>query len=147
MADIALGVFLTIRQPAGPAVYHRWQNYWSTTVDSYVFKQFDVDGLKETGIGGEAGVQFLVPATAEMMTFVNLVMERGDLFYFDLCEVVPGNAPNRGTIMDSFVGQPLEAAASNSTITLSIGTMLDPVTAQFPPRLYTSTLVGIPPKL
>lgn len=147
MAATALGVFLTIKRPNSSTVYHRWQNFWRVTVDGHQFQPFDADGLKEVGIGDDVGVQFSVPATSGMMKLVDLAMSRGDIFQFDLCEMTPGGAPSRGTVIDSFVGQPLSAVASDSVISLSIGTMLDPVTAQFPPRLYTSTLVGTPPKL
>lgn len=145
MATDRIGVFMRVTTTTG-VVTRQWQNYWvGETVSSYAFAAFDVEGISETSIGDSPEATVALPPDAASFGLVNAAMANGWLFYIDFRRM--GNTPGLGTLVRSFVGEALSANGSDEDLSITVGSALSPVTALFPPRVFSTALVCTPPKV
>jgi hypothetical protein len=146
--SIGLAQFLIIKDTGGN-VQRKWQNYWiSQSVDGYAFAPFSVSMLISKVSDGEESVQILLPPTDDNLTLAELGLQS---FYIATVEQYQFLVPDSGlpatkTKIASFTGEFQAASLQPSAVTLTIGSNLDSTESQAPPRKFTSTLIGSPPK-
>ena len=146
-----IAAFLTIRQKNFNTVVARYQNYWpGIVVDGYWFKPFTTGSITSNSSGGQQSfaLEFGLQSSIEEVIDVSAV--NGYIYDCELKEFAPTQAglpPGNLTTFARFLGEVLSASKTDQGITVEVGTSLDPVKAQAPPRRFTTTLVGEPPQL
>ena len=144
-----LAQYLTIKDASG-IVQSRWQNHWiSQTVDGYEFAPFSVAALISKVSSGQESISIQLPPTRDNLNLIEL----GLLVFFtatvDQFQFLPPSSglPTTKTKIASFTGEFQSATFDIRSVILTIGSNLDSTESQSPPRNFTSTLVGFPPKL
>lgn len=146
---VGLAQFLTVKNAAGTVLY-RWQNYWiNETVDGHSFASFSVAALISKVSSGAESVQIQLPPTKAN---IGLIESGLQLLYTARVEQYQFLPPTTGlpgskTKIGSFTGEFQSAVFNTSSVVLTIGSNLDSTESQAPPRKFTSTLIGSPPKL
>jgi hypothetical protein len=146
---VGLAQYLTIKDPSG-IVQSKWQNYWiNQTVDGYSFAPFSVASLISKVSSGQESINIQLPPTRDNLNLIEL----GLLIFYtakvDQYQFLPpaSGLPATKTKIASFTGEFQAATFNISSVTLTIGSNLDSTESQSPPRTFTSTLIGFPPKL
>jgi len=147
---IAVAQFLRIYKADGTTL-KRWQNFWvGLTVDSYTYEPFDGGAIFSRITPSSDSLDIVFPATNEAYSLVENGLALRYLATLDFYQFVPtasGSAPASKTKIASYTGEFSSATVNETTVTLQIGTNLDPTEAQVPPRKFTTSLVGQPPKV
>tara|TARA_R110000772_G_scaffold118560_2_gene224203 strand:- start:602 stop:1054 length:453 start_codon:yes stop_codon:yes gene_type:complete len=150
MAVTALAQFVHIQTAAGSTLF-RWQNFWLTyTVDSHTYYAFAPGSIASSQDGAASEVSIEVPLNSENITLLEngaSLKYTADISMYKFTPTADGSPPASKTKVAGFFGQIVGGSLSDTSISLSIGTSLDAVEAQIPPRIFTSLLIGIPPKL
>jgi hypothetical protein len=138
------------------ATYQRWQSYYvGSTVamggSSWIYQQFDADGITSGQGASEAAMSIVLPATQLVVDAVELALRQAHLAELALYEFDPelGNSSPQAAqvLVAGFTGEVVSASATLSTITMSLGSSLSPVGAQIPPRQFSTRLIGVPCQL
>lgn len=148
MSTTALAQFLEIKN--GSTRVAAYQNYWpGQTVNGYTHFPFTTEGIVADSTGGQANFSVVLPATHEAVTLLeagiaNNYLGRIQIYQFD----PPANntLPSVRTLVAQFDGEFIAGQTTQTAVTLTLGSSLDPVGAQVPPRKFTSTLVGELPR-
>lgn len=148
MSTTALAQFLEIK--SGGSRIAAYQNYWpGQTVNGYTHYPFTTEGIVADSNGGQTSFSVVLPATREAVTLLedgiaNSYIGRIEIYQFD----PPSNntLPSTRTLVAQFDGEFIGGQTTQTEVTLTLGSSLDPVGAQIPPRTFTSTLVGELPR-
>jgi hypothetical protein len=147
---LAIAQFLHVFTPTG-ATINRWQNFWiNTTVDSHTFFAFDGGAIFSRITPSSDSLNIVFPVSNTLLSLVENGLALRYLATLDLYQFVPnadGAAPSIKTKIASYTGEFSSAVVNDLTVTLQIGANLDPTEAQVPPRKFTTSLVGRPPKV
>lgn len=147
---IAVAQFLRIYRADGTTL-KRYQNFWAgLNVDSYVYEPFDAGAIFSRITPDSDSLDIVFPATNEAYSLVENGLALRYLATLDFYQFVPtadGLAPATKIKIASFTGEFSSATVNEATVTLLIGTNLDPTEAQVPPRKFTTSLIGQPPKI
>jgi len=138
------------------ATYQRWQSYyvgstvtWSSA--SWIYQQFDCDGITSGQGAAEAAMSVTLPATAMVVDVVEQALMQSWLAELLLYEFDPtGNntTPQASQVLvASFVGEVVSGTGGLTSITMALGSSLSPIGAQIPPRSYSTRLIGVPCQL
>lgn len=119
-------------------------------MNGHVFKPFTAGAITSNSSGGQQSfaIEFGLQAATEQIIEVSAANDY--IYDCELKEFIPtatGVPPATLTTFTRFTGELLSAVKTDSSITVEIGTSLDPVKAQAPPRKMTNTLVGEPPQV
>lgn len=148
---IGIASFVTFRQRDNTTVVSRFQNYWpGATVDLHIFYPFTTDAIVSNTNGGQQSISLNFATSRVIATLVEDGLANAYLAECSFYQFVPtadGTPPASKTIFASYLGELLSADQNESTISIRIGSSLDPVEAQAPPRKFTTTLIGEPPKI
>lgn len=148
MSTTALAQFLEIK--SGSTRIAAYQNYWpGQTVNGYAHYPFSTDGIVADGNGGQTSFSVTLPATKEAVTLLenaiaNNYLGRIQIYQFD--PPADNTLPAVRTLVAQFDGEIIDGTTTQTEVTLTLGSSLDPIGAQIPPRKYTSTLVGELPR-
>jgi hypothetical protein len=146
-----IAAFLTIRQSDFNTVVARYQSYWpGITVSGHVFKPFSVGAITSNVSGGQQSLEIEFGLQPALEQVVENSATNGYIYDCELKEFTPtatGVPPATLTTFAQFVGNLLTASKTDRILAVQIGSNLDPVKAQAPPRKFTTTLVGDPPQL
>jgi len=145
MSTIAQAQFLRIYTPAGSTL-HRWQSYYTTSTVSLDGGEWIPQGFESSGItagqtGDEGGVTLTLPATPRVGDAVFAAVAGQHLFELTVYQFTPG-AFNERTIAAAFTGSIVNSSSTITALTLELGSALEPVGAQIPPRTMTTRLIG-----
>jgi hypothetical protein len=144
-----LAQFLTVKKADG-GILHRWQNHWfNQRVEGHEFAPFNVNSLISKASDGAESIQIELPPTADNLELTELGLQR---FYIATVEQYQFTPPASGLPTSlikiaSFTGEFQSAEFGTAAIALIIGSNLDSTESQAPPRTFTTTLTGFPPKL
>lgn len=146
---VGLAQFLTVKDAAG-RVLHRWQNYWiDETVDGHSFGSFSVAALISKVSSGKESIQIQLPPTQANLALAESGLQGFYTMTVEQYQFLPPatGLPGAKTKIASFTGECQSAVFDVSSVVLTIGSNLDSTESQAPPRKFTSTLIGSPPKL
>lgn len=135
--------FLTFKTKAG-AVVHRWQNRWDgQTVDGHSFMPFMIQEINSSVSAASDSVSLSLP---EMKTTIELVEQAvADAYVVQLTiKKYPSPDSTSGTVVAQTTGEVIGATLNIGSIQVQLGSSLDPVGAQIPPRRFTTTILGAP---
>ena len=155
MAELAVGNFVTFS--SGTTVKYRFQNFFlgetiTRNGNKYSFLPFGFSGvtINKTGDGTEASI-LLPNSTSEAdqsnnvgalsRSFSKEAIDGRWLAYSRLLIVDPDDKTSF-TVLSRYWGQVAAGGWDNSTITLTLSTVLDAVGGDVPQRKLSQTLVG-----
>ena len=145
----ALAQYLTIKKADG-SVLSRWQNHWlNQSVDGHSFAPFNVNSLISKVSDGAESIQIGLPPTKDNLELTELGLQQFYIAIVDKYQFTPpaSGLPSAKVKIASFTGEFQSAVFGIAAIDLIIGSNLDSTESQAPPRKFTTTLIGFPPKL
>lgn len=145
MSTIALAPFLRISTQAGVTL-HRWQSWFIgelVTLDgaSWQPMQFEASGITNGQTGDESGLTLTMPAIPALVDAMFAAVADRHVWNLTVYQFVPGRFDQR-IISSQFTGVVVSASSTLTEITLGLGSTLEPVGAQIPPRSMTTRLIG-----
>jgi hypothetical protein len=148
--EIAISQYL--RFIDGAATLERWQNgYHGQTVSwesqPWIWVDFSAQGMTAGVSGDETSLTLEAPATWQVTRAFERALARGYLvelrqYQFDPL-TTPGVPPVGQVLQASFLGQVVGATATLTRMTIQLGSALDPVGYQVPPRSLTTLVMGV----
>lgn len=146
---MAIAQFLRIFEANGVTV-ERWHSYWAGSVSwesqSWEYQPFIAEGFTDGLTGSESGVTVSAPGTTRIVQAFDAAIFRGRIAELRLYQFQPsqGNdAPQAGqTLIGQFTGQVVGGGGSLTNVSIELGSALSPVGAQFPPRVFTTAIMG-----
>lgn len=149
-------MFLRLWDPIGGSTVFAVQNYYHSTINSsgndYQFLDFDVDSVAITGSADANDLTVTLPAITSAVETASRgtgqLMASFTAYWFE-ADVAPDAPPVGQATLVHFVGLLSGWALPNfdSDLTITIGSPLSPIAAQFPARRYSSAIVGTPCRL
>jgi hypothetical protein len=106
------------------------------------------DGFLAAATSAQDSVQVTLPLTAETVTWLENGLANAWLVTIKLYQFDPTlpSVPPPLTLVTEYHGEVLSGRRNASQLSIEVGSSLSPVIAQVPPRKYTTTLVGEPPR-
>lgn len=146
---VGLAQFLTIEDSSGK-VLRKHQNYWiEQTVDGFTFEPFNVAAMISMVSSGAESLNIELLPNVVNFGLVETGLQQYYVATVEQYQFMPpaSGVPSTKILNAAFTGEFQSATLSESTVTLTVGSNLDSVESQVPPRSYTTTLTGTPPKL
>lgn len=137
----ALAHYVRIQTTAG-VVLHDWQNHWTGTAD---FFPFTLGEIRVGTDGGDDAASLTLPLMPVTLMLADQGIRNQYLVTITSYRYDPV-APAARTRIAGYYGQIVGAEIGMTSISLSIGCAVDAVEAQVPARVFTTALVGTPPK-
>ena len=148
MSTTALAQFLEIKNGSTRIV--AYQNYWpGQTVNGYAHYPFRTGGIVADSSGGQSTFTIQLPATHEAVNLLENGLTNGHLARVQIYQFDPptdNSFPSVRELVAQYDGEIIRGTAGQTEVTLVLGSSLDPIGAQIPPRKYTSNLVGELPR-
>jgi hypothetical protein len=150
-------VFLRLWEPTANATGLALQNFYrqgpiTIGADSYQFLDFTVDGLANTGTADQNELTLTFPGLTAISTAADDAMAEGWLatitvYQFDQA-AKPDTPPAGQVVLLTAIGEVTGGSEDfPATVTITVGSALESLGAQVPPRRFTSALVGTPCRL
>lgn len=150
MTDFATVSFISVENADGLVLF-RWQGYQpGAVIDGHEFYPFNLGAIVDASNGGSDSVQVQLPMTLEAYALLDIgVTERlvVDISMYMFTPNTDGTMPAAKTLVAGYHGEIVGGNMDTSSVVLEIGSRLDAVEAQVPTRVFTTVLVGTPPKL
>lgn len=148
---IGIASFLAFRQSDYSTIIARYQNYWSgQTVDSHTFYPFNVNAIVSNATGGQQNLSIDFAASNDIINTIEAGLTNSyfvELNFYYFTPTTNGAPPTAKTLFASYIGELISASQNETSISIKVGSSLNPVEAQAPPRKFTTTLIGEPPKI
>lgn len=148
--EIAISQYLRFLD--GGVTVERWQNgYRGATVtwqsQPWIWVDFSAGGMTAGVSGDETSLTLEAPATWQVTRAFERALARGYLvelrqYQYDPL-ATPGVPPVGQVLQASFLGQVVGANATLTRMTCQLGSALDPVGYQVPPRSLTTLMMGV----
>jgi hypothetical protein len=120
--------------------------------DSYQFLDFIVNGLANTGNADQTDLTITLPGLTAISTAADDAMAEGwlatvTIYRFDL-PTRPDTPPPGQVVLLEAIGEVTGGGEDfPATVTITVGSALESLGAQVPPRRFTTALVGTPCRL
>lgn len=148
---LGIASFLIVRASDYSTIIARYQSYWpNQTVDSHNFYPFNVSAITSNATGGQESLTVEFAASNEIFSLVEAGLTNNyfiELSFYHFTPTADGTPPTSKTLFASYIGELISATQTEVAISIEIGSSLNPVEAQAPPRKFTTTLIGEPPKI
>lgn len=148
---IGIAAFLTFRQANYSTVVSKHQNYWPNhAVDGATFYPFAVDSIIANSSGGQDSIAVTFAISSTIADTIESGIAQSyliELIFYKFSPTTSGAPPTAKTQFATFIGEIISATQSESGITMQVGSNLNAVEAQAPPRKFTTELIGSPPKI
>jgi hypothetical protein len=148
---VGIAVFATFRKSDSSTIVARYQSYWpGQTVDGHEFYPFNSAAIVSNSTGGQQSLSVTFAVSPAITSLVEAGLADGylvELSFYSFALQVGESVPTVKTLFASYLGELINASQSEEAISIQIGSSLDPVEAQAPPRKFTTTLIGEPPKI
>ncbi len=130
---------------------HRWQSFyayrpvlWSGF--SWDYQQFSADGFTDGASGDETSMSISAPATPAVAGALEAAIREGHLIEvstYEFDDEIDDQSPQTDQeLISSITAQVIGGSASVTRIQLQVGSALAPVGAQYPPRAFTTAIMG-----
>jgi len=142
--------YLRIYDTAGVS-YQRWQSYYANTNvtwsgASWNYVPFIADGITAGSSGTEQAVSVTAPATGVVVDAFLAAIRDGrlvDLSIYQFDSTISNDTPQASQeLVAAYTGQVVGGSGGLTSITLQLGSALNPVGAQIPPRTFTTAIMG-----
>jgi hypothetical protein len=126
-----------------------YQNYWiGQTVQGATFYPFVCDGFLASATSGQDSMLITLPLTADAVSWLEGGIASAWVVTVKLYQFDPASAvfPPSLSLVTEYNGEVIGGRRNAAEVTIEVGSSLSPVAAQMPPRKYTTTLIGEPPR-
>lgn len=148
---IGIASFVAFRQSNYSTIVARYQSYWpNQTVDNHTFYPFNVNAIISNATGGQQSLSVDFATSGTIIDLVETGLANGyfvELSFYHFTPTASGAPPTAKTLFASYIGELISASQNEALISIQVGSSLNPVEAQAPPRKFTTTLIGEPPKI
>lgn len=148
---LGIASFLAFRASNYETIIARYQSYWpNETVDGYSFYPFNVPAIISNATGGQESLAVEFAASNEISILIEAGLANNyfvELSFYHFTPTADGKPPTSKTLFANYIGELISAIQTETSISIKIGSSLNPVEAQAPPRKFTTTLIGEPPKI
>jgi hypothetical protein len=155
MAPLATATAQFLRVSSDIGIVHRWQSRWPGQSVAYAnttweWHPFSSAGLVAGNTGTEQEMTIDIPSTSVSLPVMRGALKLGSLAEIIICEFDPAlgvdGPPPVMAVVGSYIGQVVRLTGFQ-TLSVSLGSALSPVGVQFPPRAFSSFLIGVPCEL
>ncbi len=138
---------------SGGSDHHLWQNFYvnaSVTVSSKTHRYFPFTwgGIGESSAIGEQTVDLVLPATSLAISAFEAAFTSKhlcELKAYEFDSRLGTDVPQSGQrTIGSFLGYVLTMGATETELSIELGSTIAPIGAQIPSRTATNRLVGVP---
>jgi hypothetical protein len=143
MTTQSTAAFMVIRQKNGTVV-RQWQNRWPQAVESHTFMPFRIDGINSAISSTSDTVSIQFPETKAVVDLVELAVAEAYIVQLTIKKYTSPSATTGGIVVAVTTGEVVQASMNTQVVQVVLGSSLDPVGAQVPPRRYTTTILGAP---
>jgi hypothetical protein len=144
MTNQSTAAFMVIRQKNGTVV-KQWQNRWDgQTVDGHEFMPFRIDEIHSAISSSSDTVTIQFPETKPIVGLVEAAVSAAYIVQLTIKKYAFPNVTTGGTVVATTTGEVVQASMNTQVVQVVLGSSLDPVGAQVPPRRYTTTILGAP---
>jgi hypothetical protein len=148
--ESAQAQYLVMTHPVTDRIVARWQSYYNKPVtwqgNSWEYQAFIADGITDGLTGGESNITVTAPGTTNIVRTFELAITIGALVELSIYKFNPlfGNEQPQTIqrLVASFAGQVIGGGSLLTTVSIELGTALSPIGAQFPPRKFTTAIMG-----
>jgi hypothetical protein len=148
--------FLRIYEDTTSSTAFSVQNYYHSTITvsgvAFQFLDFSVEGLQSTSTADQNQITVTLPALTTAIDVAargtGSLLAEVTVYSFDSA-TAPESPPVGQVTLLQFVGllAGWDLPNFDTTLAITIGSILSPIGAEFPPRRYSSVVVGIPCRL
>lgn len=142
--------YLRIFTATGVTLY-RWQSFyayrsvtWSGA--SWDYQQFSADGFTDGSSGDETSMSISAPVVPVVVAAFESAIREGHLIEvatYEFDDEIDDQAPQADQQLVSLItAQVVGGSAGVTRMQLQVGSALAPVGAQYPPRVFTSSIMG-----
>jgi hypothetical protein len=148
---IGIASFISFRQSDYSTVVKRYQSYWpGETVDDHAFYPFNSNAIVSNATGGQQSLTVDFAVSQEILDLIENGLTNSyfvELSFYRFTATASTDSSTAKLVFASYIGELLSASQTETTVSIQIGSSLNPVEAQAPPRKFTTTLIGEPPKI
>ncbi len=139
--ELALGHFLTFQNQSG-SIVSRFQNFFiKESLDGYSFVPFGFSGVTVNRKGDNVDALLLFPNNPISRGWTTSAVNESWLAKVEVRLLDPEDR-SKSELMHSYVGQVAEGGWDETTVNLTLNTILDAVQSRVPARRLTKNLVG-----
>ena len=139
--ELALGHFLTFQNQSG-SVVSRFQNFFiKEAIDGFTFVPFGFSGVTVNRKGDNVDALLLFPNNPVSRAWTTSAIEQGWLAKIEVRLLDPEDR-SKSEVMHRYIGQVSEGGWDDTSVNLTLNTILDAVQARVPARRLTKSLVG-----
>lgn len=128
-------------------IVQAFQSYWvGTRVEGHSFLTYDTGVITTSNTGDAQTLDVSFPATGAITKLVDDAYRLGYIFETEIIQfdADEGPVPPPYYTIAKFIGKVETAGYDGTTITVTLGSSLNPVGAQVPPRRFTTDRIGTP---
>jgi hypothetical protein len=139
----ALAQYLRVFSDAGDQL--KVQNYFvNQTVEGYTFAAFETSGTIVSTGTEQTGLTVTFAYSKKQQDFVDTAFANRWLVEMLIYQFDP-SAFHLKKLITRMVGEVISTEFDLQTISFGVGSSLEPIGVQIPPRKFTATLIGTPP--
>ena len=128
-----------------------WQSYWvGKKVQGHRFLTYDTGVIKTSNTGDSQTLDVSMPATAPLAKFIEEAYENQYIWETEIIQfdsTLEDELPPFYITVAQYVGQIESATSDGVSFNLTLGSSLNPIGAQVPPRRFTTDRIGTPLRL
>jgi hypothetical protein len=144
MLHQSTAAFMVIRQKNGTVV-KQWQNRWnSQTIEGHEFMPFMINEINSAISSNSDTVTIQFPEIKAIVDLVEAAVSAAYIVQLSIKKYTTPTATTGGTVVAMTTGEVVQASMNTQMVQVVLGSSLDPVGAQVPPRRYTTTILGAP---
>lgn len=145
-------LFVELQDAGQVATMARWQSFWiDATVtwegQSWQYQPMDWSGITSGGLSNDQA-SLVLPRLPSLQAIMRQALAGpwfATLRVYQFDEALDAGSPQAAQVLvGSCIGQVISASGTAASLTLSIGSALSPIGAQFPPVAATDDLIGVP---
>ncbi len=139
--ELALGHFLTFQNQSG-SVVSKFQNFFiKEEIDGFTFVPFGFSGVTVNRKGDNVDALLLFPNNPISRGWTTSAIQESWLAKIEVRLLDPEDR-SKSEVMHRYVGQIAEGGWDDTTVNITLNTVLDAVQARVPARRLTKNLVG-----
>jgi hypothetical protein len=150
MTQSAVGAFLVLRPKNSGRATLRVQNFKpDASIGAHDFYPFNVTSITSTRTAAKEDITIEMGLSEQVLNVLLDGLQNGHIVQLSLktLDDAVTASPKPGALLANFLGEVVSVSYNEVMIELSVGSVLDPVEAQAPPRKFTTSLIGTPPQL
>ena len=144
------GYLQQLRLFKGAVDHAKWQSFFiGQTVDGFAFHPFETGGIVVNTSADQSDMGVTVPLSSEDLALFDRAFNEGwlaQIWIYRFAPLTDNSPPSAKELVAEFIGEVIGTEFAYDRVTMKLGSALDPISAQIPPRKFTTALIGTPPR-